>query len=148
MIRNLKSGKLDQEPASKGAFARKQTERGKKVEPITPHKDDMMQSKDTAMTADEKTSNKPKGPNEEELAERKNLAEIHKRIRLEKQNTGKVLSVAEAKQLVDKEQGKTRNVAADERPPRKQPTTVVRRETTSIKRQVSKEKIKSPPMSK
>ena len=56
----------------------------------------MMESKDTAMTADVDNL-KSGGPGMEELAERRNLAEIHKRMRLEKQNTGKVLSMAEAK---------------------------------------------------
>ena len=35
---------------------------------------------------------------QKEMEERRNLAEVHKRIRLEKQNTGRVMSVSEAQQ--------------------------------------------------
>ena len=43
-------------------------------------------------------------PTAEELKERQNLAEIHKRIRLEKQKTGRVISVADAKKILEDEQ--------------------------------------------
>ena len=36
----------------------------------------------------------------EEKLERQNLAEIHKRIRIEKQTTGKVLTAMQAKQMI------------------------------------------------
>ena len=40
---------------------------------------------------------------QKEMEERRNLAEVHKRIRLEKQNTGRVMSVSEAQELIDEE---------------------------------------------
>ena len=55
-----------------------------------------MKSKDTAMTADN-TKPQTSRDDKDDMDERKNLAEIHKRIRLEKQNTGKILSISEAK---------------------------------------------------
>ena len=66
---------------NKGAFSRKQTERGKRIEPMSG--DELMKSKDTAMTADN-TKPQTSRDDKDDMAERKNLAEIHKRIRLEK----------------------------------------------------------------
>ena len=45
-------------------------------------------------------SSAPASPSRED---RSNLAEIHKRIRLEKQSTGRVLSVTEAKKKLEEE---------------------------------------------
>ena len=78
-------------PKEKPAFARKNTER-KKVPPTIE-----------ALTSKTKESHRSEtGAIDDEQAkkERKNLAEIHKRIRTEKQTNGRVITVDEAKKLI------------------------------------------------
>lgn len=120
----------------------------RKPSSITPASEIVTNDVVTAVSEQPVSTGATPKPSAEELKERQNLAEIHKKIRLEKQKTGRVISVADAKKIIEEEQvlKKAGTMAPGRSPqvdkikePKKAPVSTTNR--AALERTKSKDKI-------